>query len=428
MTEKSLINALLNFIQASPTPFHAACNMRQCFEQAGFTRLDEAHTWQLQPGGKYVLTRNDSSVIAFVYGKESLPEQGIRIVGTHTDSPCLKLKPNADIYSQGYWQAGVEIYGGVLLNPWFDRELGLAGRLSLLNEAGQLQHCLINTDKPVGMVPSLAIHLDKEANSNRSVNPQKDMPVLLAIANTQKQTLRHWLQSECEKQHPQMAGSKLLDYELSFYDWQKGSVYGMDNEFIAAARLDNLLSCFVAMQALLNADGRNHCLLISNDHEEIGSVSAAGADGPMLESFLQRLLPAVEDYARTISRSWMVSADNAHAVHPNFSERHDANHGPLINKGPVIKINANQRYASNSESQALFRAVCDQAAVPVQNFVVRSDMGCGSTIGPITAAGLGVRTVDIGVPTFAMHSIRETAGCRDIALLHKALSAVYNDK
>ena len=425
MSKNTTATDLLEFIHASPTPFHAVAEMCRRLQVAGFTRLHESDSWQMQPGGKYLVTRNDSSIVAFVYGRQALPEQGIYMVGAHTDSPCLKVKPNADIFQQGCWQIGVEVYGGVLLNPWFDRELGLAGRVSLLDNNSELQHCLINSGKPVGMVPSLAIHLDKDANSNRSVNAQKDLPVLLAMQNGDKASLGDWLMEQVKSTQPTLADARLLDYELSFHDWHKGAVYGVNDEFIAAARLDNLLSCYVGMQALVQADGSRHCLLVCNDHEEVGSSSAAGADGPMLKQFLQRLLPDTEDYARTISRSWLVSADNAHAIHPNFADRHDANHGPLMNGGPVIKINANQRYASNSESQAFFRAVCHAADVPVQSFVVRSDMGCGSTIGPITASNLGIRTVDIGVPTLAMHSIRETAAIKDVDYLLSALRQFY---
>ncbi|HEY9033157.1 MAG TPA: M18 family aminopeptidase [Pseudomonadales bacterium] len=425
MTQLSTVQDLLDFVYQSPTPFHAVASMRQRLLAAGFELLPEQQAWQMQPGGRYLVTRNDSSIIAFIYGHDDVREQGIRMVGAHTDSPCLKVKPNPDIFSNQYWQLGVEVYGGVLLNPWFDRELGLAGRVSLLDGQGQLQHRLLHLDRAVGMIPSLAIHLDKEANSSRSVNAQKDLPVLMARQTEPRQKLAELLLAELRQQHQDLQDARLLDYELSFYDRQPGAIYGANNEFVASARLDNLLSCFCGLQALLAADGRQHALLVCNDHEEVGSGSAAGAEGPMLQQFLQRLLPAPEDYARAISRSWFVSADNAHAIHPNFADKHDANHGPLMNAGPVIKINANQRYASNSESQAFFRALCMQADVPVQSFVVRSDMGCGSTIGPITATGLGIRTVDIGVPTLAMHSIRETAGCADIDSLCRVLAAYY---
>lgn len=418
---------LIDFIQASPTPFHAVETMLKHFKDAGFEVLREGDQWACEPGNSYVLTRNDSSIIAFRYGKNDLVEEGINFIGAHTDSPCLKVKPNADIYRQGYWQLGVEVYGGVLLNPWFDRELALAGKVSVLNDTGELHHRLINIERPVGMTASLAIHLDRSANEKRTVNKQKDLPVIMARTREgeDKPKLKSYLLNQLQAQYPQDNIAQIIDYELSFYDASPGKVYGIDNEFIAASRLDNLLSCFAGMSALINSDTNKSCLLVCNDHEEVGSMSAAGAQGPMLQQFLQRLLPEPQDYARMIEHSMLISADNAHGIHPNFSEVHDNNHGPLINDGPVIKINANQRYASNSETQSVFRVICEKHGIPVQSFVVRSDMACGSTIGPITASELGLKTLDIGAPTFAMHSIRETAGCKDILYLIDALKGFY---
>lgn len=424
MQNPTLIQNLLDFIQASPTPFHAVEEMARRLAAAGFQRLEEKQSWQLQKGQRYFVTRNNSSIIAFIYGEEDIATNGIRMVGAHTDSPCLKVKPNADIYQQGYWQLGVEVYGGVLLAPWFDRELALAGRVSFFDGNGSLQHRLLNIAEPVGMVPSLAIHLDREANNSRSINAQKDLPVVMGLyREEQKPVLREWLKTLMNTQNPAANVAKVLDYELSFYDAQPGRVYGVDDAFVADARLDNLLSCFIGLQALIDANTQQSCLLVCNDHEEVGSASAAGAQGPMLQHFLQRLLPDAETYARTISHSLMISVDNAHALHPNFADKHDANHGPALNAGPVIKTNANQRYASNSETQAIFRALCDANGIPVQSFVVRSDMACGSTIGPITASELGVRTLDVGVPQWAMHSIRETAGTADADYLYRALKA-----
>lgn len=412
---------LIDFIQQSPTPFHATKIMKARLLAAGFTELKEADAWQMQAGGKYLVTRNDSSLIAFVYGEQNLVEQGIRMVGAHTDSPCLKVKPNADMSVQGYWQLGVEVYGGMLMNPWFDRELALAGRVSYENQQGELCHTLVNIDRAIGMVPNLAIHLDREANKNKSINPQKELPVVLAMSKPE-QGLKQLLLEQLDDANIKT----ILDYELYFYDVQPGSIYGYEHEFLAAARLDNLLSCYVGLEALLIASGKQSALLICTDHEEVGSASHCGADGPMLEHFLSRLVPDKEDYARMIERSIMVSADNAHAIHPNYADRHDNQHGPLINQGPVIKVNANQRYASNSETQAFFRQICLKHNLPVQSFVVRTDMACGSTIGPITASNIGVKTVDVGAPTWAMHSIRETAGVADITYLYQALSAVYD--
>jgi len=322
---------------------------------------------------------------------------------------------------------GVEVYGGALLNPWFDRDLSLAGRVSYLNEHKQIEHRLIDWQKAIAVIPSLAIHLDREANDNHAINKQLHLPpVLMRLPDTDKTVSFHALllamvNGEVDASGHGVQAVEILDYELSFYDVQDPAVVGLEDDFIASARLDNLLSCYTGIMALLDQEGEQNALLVCNDHEEVGSVSAAGAQGNFLKSVLSRLSDNDEALTRTMASSVMISVDNAHAVHPNFVDKHEPNHGPLINAGPVIKTNANQRYATNSETAALFKQWCAQADVPVQSFVVRSDMGCGSTIGPITANELGVRTVDVGVPTFAMHSIRELAGRLDAYYLYQVL-------
>lgn len=414
---------LLRFLDASPTPFHAVEAMQEILLAAGFEGLDERDEWQLKPGGRYFLVRNGSSLIAFCCGSDNLLQRGWRMVGAHTDSPNLKVKPNPELHRHGYFQLGVEVYGGALLNPWFDRDLGLAGRVNYENSKGELSSALINIARPVGLIPSLAIHLDREANNNHSVNPQKDLPVVL-LQSGDKQDFRVLLAAEMAAQGVSDVAS-VLDYELSFYDCQKAALVGWNSDFIASARLDNLLSCFIGIQALLASDKESHTILVCNDHEEVGSQSAVGAQGPMLESVLRRIAGDEVSLQRTMANSMMISADNAHGIHPNFSDRHDANHGPLLNAGPVIKNNANQRYATNSDTSSLFRQLCASQSVAVQSFVVRSDMACGSTVGPLTAAAIGVKTLDVGVPTFAMHSIRELAGSQDAYNLAKVLSAFY---
>ncbi|MEA2079064.1 MAG: M18 family aminopeptidase, partial [Pseudomonadota bacterium] len=273
-------------------------------------------------------------------------------------------------------------------------------------------------------IPSLAIHLDREANKSRSINAQQHLPpVLMQSDDDSAVDFNKLLLELARQQYPQLSIEAVLDFELSLYDCQPPALIGMNQEFIASARLDNLLSCFIGLKALLDSADSQPKLLICNDHEEVGSASACGADGPFLKSVLERICPEPESMARCINRSWLISADNAHGIHPNYADKHDANHGPLLNQGPVIKTNANQRYASNSETAGLFRLICEQSEVPLQSFVVRSDMACGSTIGPLTASNIGVRTLDIGVPTFAMHSIRELAGARDSEYLYQALKA-----
>ncbi|MDD1968500.1 M18 family aminopeptidase [Pseudomonas sp. NPDC090203] len=420
---EELNQGLIDFLKASPTPFHATASLVQRLEGAGYQRLDERDTWHTEAGGRYYVTRNDSSIVAFKLGRLSPLIGGIRLVGAHTDSPCLRVKPQPELQRQGFWQLGVEVYGGALLAPWFDRDLSLAGRVTFRRD-GKVESQLIDFKLPIAIIPNLAIHLNRTANEGWPINPQNELPPILAqVAGDERADFRALLTDQLAREHG-LNADVVLDYELSFYDTQSAAVIGLNGEFIAGARLDNLLSCFAGLQALLNADGDETCLLICTDHEEVGSTSACGADGPMLEQVLQRLLPG-DDYVRTIQKSLLISADNAHGVHPNYAEKHDGNHGPKLNAGPVIKVNTNQRYATNSETAGFFRHLCMAEEVPVQSFVVRTDMACGSTIGPITAGHLGVRTVDIGLPTFAMHSIRELAGSQDLAHLVKVLTAFY---
>ena len=371
-----LLVDLKAFLQSSPTPYHAVKAMAKRLDVAGYQYLDEADSWALSEGGRYYTVRNGSSIIAWCLPKaKSVIESGFRMVGAHTDSPCLKVKPQPEIHKHDYQQLGVEVYGGVLLNPWFDRDLSMAGRVSYLDVDRRRKQALVNFQKPVAVLPSLAIHLDRDANTSRTINAQTHLPVILA-QGTHAGDFKSILSQQLIKEGVADV-AEILDYEISLYDTQEPSIVGLADEFIASARLDNLLSCFMGLNALLNADSDEGVLLVCNDHEEVGSMSAAGAQGPMLSQVIERLVPAVEDRVRMLNRSMLISADNAHGVHPNFSDKHDANHGPLLNAGPVIKINANQRYASNSETSGLFKDLAQQVGVPVQSFVVRSDMGCG---------------------------------------------------
>lgn len=421
---EALNQGLIDFLKASPTPFHATASLAARLEAAGYQRLDEREPWQAQAGGRYYVTRNDSSLIAIQLGRRAPLDGGLRLVGAHTDSPCLRVKPQPELARQGYWQLGVEVYGGVLLAPWFDRDLSLAGRVTFRHD-GKLHSRLIDFRTPIATIPNLAIHLNREANQGWAINQQNELPPILAQLDAgETRDFRALLAAQLLREHD-LYVDEVLDFELSFYDTQAAAVVGLDQDFIAGARLDNLLSCYAGLEALLAAGDEENCVLVCTDHEEIGSCSACGADGPLLEQVLRRLLGDEETFVRAIQRSLLVSADNAHGVHPNYADKHDGNHGPRLNGGPVIKVNNNQRYASNSETAGFFRHLCQSHEVPVQCFVTRSDLGCGSTIGPITASKLGVRTVDIGLPTFAMHSIRELAGSHDLAHLVTVLGAFY---
>jgi aspartyl aminopeptidase len=427
MNEDDFNQQLCRFLAAATTPFHAVDQMVTRLTTAGFTRITDDTHWQINPGGRSFLTRNDSSLVAFIAGSDCPPAAGMRIIGAHTDSPCLMVKPTPELHSHGLFQLGVQVYGGALLNPWFDRDLSLAGRVSYLSRQGKLCVALVDFRTAIATIPSLAIHLDREANNGRAVNPQTAIvPVLTQLFGEEKPDFRALLQMQLQQEHPQCDVRQILDYELSFYDTQPPALIGLRQEFIAAARLDNLLSCFTGLQALLQSDGAVSSLLICNDHEEVGSLSTSGAHGPLLASVLNRLAGSQSDYAALAEGSLIISADNAHAIHPNFADRHDENHGPQLNGGPVIKVNASQRYATNSETSGLFRMLAALEDVPVQSFVVRNDMACGSTVGPIAAGVTGIRTLDIGVPTLGMHSIRELAGARDAWNLLRILRRFYN--
>ncbi len=421
--------SLCEFLEQATTPFHAVEALAARLAAAGFQALDDESEWSLEAGGKYFLTRNGSALIAFVLGVDFVPGEGsgMRMVGAHTDSPCLMVKPQPEKLRHGYYQLAVEVYGGVLLNPWFDRDLSLAGRVTFRTSDNTLQSALVDFRSAIATIPSLAIHLDREVNRQRSINPQTDiLPVLAQQEGDKPQSFRELLKAQLVREHPALDVAAVLDYELSFYDTQPPALIGLEQQFIASARLDNLLSCFTATEALLAADGSQSCLLVCNDHEEVGSLSAAGAQGPMLRSVLRRIATSEAAYARLADRSMMISADNAHGIHPNFADKHDDNHGPRLNAGPVIKVNSNQRYATNSQTAGLYRLLAATEEVPVQAFVVRNDMACGSTIGPITAGETGIKTLDIGVPTFGMHSIRELAGSDDAWGLSRVLRRFYN--
>ncbi|MCW9066857.1 MAG: M18 family aminopeptidase [Sulfurimonas sp.] len=414
MDKNDFNEGLLGFLDASPTPFHATNNMSMMFKNAGFVKLEESDKWELEHGKKYFVTRNDSSIIAFTYPKN----KNYVMFGAHTDSPNLKLKPNPVIKEHGVVKFGVEPYGSLLLNPWFDRDLSLAGRVSYLNSQNVVKDALIDTKKAIAIIPSLAIHLDENANKERTVNQQSDMcPILTTNEEFEFDEFLKW----------QLSKLDILDVkifyasELSFYDTQKASYVGLSDDFIASARLDNLLSCYTGMLSICSISDEKPMLFIASDHEEVGSASTSGASGSFLENTLKRMYSDYDEYMNMISTSIMISADNAHAIHPNYSDKHDKNHAPYINRGSVIKVNANQRYASNSKTISRFMNVASSLDEPIQQFVTRSDMGCGSTIGPLTATRLGIDTLDVGLPTYAMHSIRELCGSDDAYSLYKII-------
>ena len=418
------VDELLTFLREAVTPFHAVQAMSRRLADAGFEAVESFDPDTMVPGRGYFMTRQGSSLIALRAGQGE-PAQGLRLVGAHTDSPNLSVKPNPVVGRGGCVQLGVDVYGGALLNPWFDRDLALAGRVTVLNAQGQLESVLFDSGTAVAVVPSLAIHLDREANKQRSINPQKDVVPLVMLGHPDTLDFKVWLAKQLVEQDSSREGLRVMDFELSLYDTQSPGLVGMDQSFIASARLDNLLSCYAGLAALIEETDADWSMLVATDHEEVGSASTVGAQGPMLMDALTALTPAPQGNQSLRNQSWMLSVDNAHAVHPNYADKHDDQHSPHLGGGPVIKINRNQRYATDSEGAARLRLLAERAEVDVQEFVMRADLACGSTIGPITATETGIPTTDLGVPTLAMHSIRELACVQDIPQLIALLQAFY---
>jgi aspartyl aminopeptidase len=418
MTPHQQIQNLLSFIDSSPSPWHVVSTIESLLKPFQFTRLDETTRWQLQPGGRYYVVRDDSSIILFVLGTKPLVDSGFKIVGAHTDSPGLRIKPNATNGKDGLLRLNVEIYGGPILATFTDRDLSLAGRICYKNDQDQITSQLIKFDKPLLRLPNLAIHMNRTVNEDGlKLHKQNELPLILSALSEQQLPPDYFL-SLLEKQSG-IDSTQVLSWDLAVYDTQKGAIWGAENEFYSNSQLDNLASCHAALQALLDdtaLNGENTLVCAFFDHEEIGSESKQGADGGFLPDVLQRITLASceqQDFPRIMAKSFLISADMAHAYHPNFPAAYDHDHKVLVNKGPVIKVNTNHRYSSESISQAMFIDWCNQANVPYQYYSHRCDLPCGSTIGPITSAKLGIRSVDVGNPMWAMHSIRESAGIFD---------------
>lgn len=421
---------LLDFIDASPSPWHAVATCEQRLQAAGFARLDETERWTLQAGDKRYVVRGDAAIIAFVVGSAALAESGLRIIGAHTDSPGLRIKPRPAEEVGGMVRLGVEVYGGPILATFADRDLSLAGRVHVRTPDGFATR-LVRFADPLLRLPNLAIHMNREVNeSGLKFNKQSELPLLLGVAE-------EGVKADARFRQPIAAAlgvepGDLLTWELNAYDTQKGSLWGADREFIADSQLDNLASCHAALNALLATDQpAATCLCAFFDHEEVGSESAAGAGGSFIADVLARLAGNAgldaEDQRRMLARSFFISADMAHGWHPNFPAAYEPCHHALVNAGPVIKSNANQRYSTTGETAARFMALCARAGVPCQQYAHRTDLGCGSTIGPIVAARLGIPSVDVGSPMWAMHSIRESAGVLDHGYMIAALSAAFAD-
>ncbi len=426
-TSPDLAQDLLDYIDAAPTPWHAVTESARRLEAQGYRRLDERDAWTLSSGDKVYVVRNGTSLAAFHIGSEAPETAGFRLVGAHTDSPNLRLKPNAQYQKGGYHQLGVEIYGGVLLYTWLDRDLSIAGRLVVSREGKTESHLVDLGREPVVRVPSLAIHLNRGVNADGlKLNAQEHMAPLLGLQALGASDLMALLCEELGTGGVKVTPADVLGFDLCLYDVQRGARSGLNGEFLQTARLDNLASCHAGLVALLGADVPTAtCGVVLYDHEEVGSRSAQGAASPFLRDCLQRIcvarsaagengVTAGDAWHRAMQASFMVSADMAHALHPNYADKHEPRHQPLLGGGPVIKSNVNQSYATDGETEAHFTALAREAGVTLQHFVVRTDLPCGSTIGPISAGQLGIKTIDVGNPMLSMHSIREMAAASDV--------------
>jgi len=419
---------LLDFIDASPSPWHAVESTKQRLLQQGYAELHEAGQWQLAAGGKYFVVRAGSSIIAFVLGTQSLAEAGFRIVGAHTDSPGLRLKPKAAHGSDGLVRLGVEVYGGPILATFTDRDLSLAGRVNVRTEAG-FETRLVKFDNPMIRLPNLAIHMNRDVNEQGlKLNKQNELPLTFGLAESAWPADEQFLNYLSGASHSE--ASDILTWELNVFDTQKGSFWGAAQEFIADSQLDNLASCHAALTALLaTEEPAATCICAFFDHEEVGSESAAGAGGSFISDVISRITAntvADEDTRhRALANSFFISADMAHAYNPNFPNAYEPCHRVMVNAGPVIKTNANQRYSTGADTAARFITLCESAGVPYQQYAHRTDLGCGSTIGPIVASRLGIASVDVGSPMWAMHSIRESAGVLDHGYMIAALKASF---
>lgn len=429
MPDKTIYK-LLDFISDSPTAFHAVDTMKNQLTKAGYDLLQEGDNWNLQPGGRYMVTRNLSSLIAF-----RIPENlrgGFHIIASHSDSPAFKIKENPEMETAGmYVRLNVEKYGGMLMAPWMDRPLSVAGRL-LIKEGETLTTKLVNIDRDLLLIPNLAIHMNREANNGYAYNPQKDMLPLYGSISS-KDTFFRQVAEAADVEPEQIQG-----HDLYLYSRMPGTIWGAENEFLSSGRLDDLQCAFASLSAFLSSDtGYDagpipaHCVL---DNEEVGSSTRQGAASTFLKDTLERICLSLSengteaDYLRMLTSSFMLSADNAHALHPNHADKADPTNQPAMNKGIVIKYNASQKYTTDAVSASVFKAICQQAKVPYQSFFNRSDMTGGSTLGNIAGNQVPVSTVDIGLPQLAMHSPYETAGALDTDYFIRAAEVFFRSR
>lgn len=415
---------LMDFIKDSPTAFHVVKNFSTMLEKAGFIKLNERNKWKIEQGGKYYVTRNDSSIIAFQV-PDNMDFYNFQIAAAHSDSPAFKIKENPEmVEDNNYVTLNVEKYGGMLMAPWFDRPLSVAGRVIVRENSG-LKPVLVNVDRDLCVIPNLAIHMNRDVNNGIKYNPQKDMiPLFGEIASKDKF-------DQIIANETGVAIEDIISTDLFLYNRECGTIWGADNEFMSAPRLDDVMCAFSCIKALTDNKGNNKSVNVCAifDNEEVGSTTKQGADSSFLYDVLSRISMCMgkdsEDFIRVCASSFMLSADNAHAVHPNYKEKADPTNRPYMNKGIVIKYNANQKYTTDAISASIFKEICKKVGVEVQSYVNRSDIPGGSTLGNISNSHVSLNTVDIGLAQLAMHSPYETAGVKDTENMIKAVKTFY---
>jgi aspartyl aminopeptidase len=430
MKIKEFGNDLIDFLYESPTAFHAVENAEKLLCKNDFEKINLLDKWNLKLGGKYYVKKNESAIVAFTINSNNIEEEGFRIIGSHSDSPSFRIKPNAEMeVEKTYLKLNTEVYGGPILNTWLDRPLAIAGRVTIKSEnILRPNEMLVNINKPICIIPNLAIHMNRSVNEGVALNKQRDMLPLVGIINDTLEKDNFLLKEISNNLN--ISIDEILDFDLFLYEYEKGILMGPNEELISSSRLDNLAMAHASLHALCNSNGNKGInVAVVFDNEEVGSSTKQGADSNMLLNILERICLSFgkdrEGFFRSLYSSFIISADLAHAVHPNVPEKHDPTNRPVMGKGPVIKINANQSYTSDSYSIAVYESICREADVPCQKFVNRSDERGGSTIGPISSTHIDIPSIDIGTPILAMHSIRELGSVVDHYYIHKSFIKFY---
>ena len=429
--EKKLALELVDFLYDSPSACHGVKATQKILDENGFIEIKETDKWDLQAKGKYYVIKNDSALIAFEVGTGDIEETGLRLIGAHTDVPGFRIKPNPQMISEGkYVKLNTEVYGGPILHTWFDRPLSIAGKVSLKGASPlKPETRLVNINKPLLIIPSLAIHMNREVNEGFKINRQVDTLPLLGLINDKLEKEDYLMNILAEEL--KVNKEDILNFELGLYEYEKGMLIGMNEELISSGRFDDLWMVYAGIKALVDSrENEATKVMICIDNEEIGSLTAEGANSTLLNNILERIALGLgkdrEGYYRALANSIMISADLAHAVHPNLGDKHDPTNRPVLEGGPVLKIAASGSYSTDSFNGAVFAGVCEAAGVPFQKFVNRSDVRGGTTIGPVTAANLTIPVIDMGAPVLGMHSIRELASVKDNYYTIKAFTEFFN--